>query len=548
MRIQFVIRSAMSLGLVLGVLVVNERFANAATYEVGPSKGYKQITDVTSMLKAGDVVEVQGDATYAPIELRNAGTQAQPITLRGVRVNGKRPIIKGGQHTVLVSGDYQVLEGFEITEGSQICLVHKSHGNVFRDDVVHKCPRHGILGTDAESGSLLMEYVEVYDAGAENPNEALKHPIYIATDEQAHPGSVFRMQHCYVHDANGGNSVKSRAERNEIYANWLEGAQYYELELIGPDDNSGDTVTAPREDGDVVGNVFFQTKSVSYVVRIGGDGTGRTGGRYRFVNNTFVHANNDGNSGSMRFSYSLESVELYNNVFYSPVRPIEYLARETELAWVSGPRVAGANNWISQGAANIPAGLTNTLFGTDPGFVDFAKRDVRLKAAGALVDMGAAVTARTDAFAIPRPLARASFTPPLRVLAAPGKASARLEVDAIDIGAFELGSPTEEPGVPGTEPPVIPGNPGLPPPGTSGGDGSAEPGPSASDAPYGSGGCSCGAHGVNRASDPGTAVFPVALAILGLAFAKRRRPRYASRRAFASFGVATRHARRNQRR
>jgi hypothetical protein len=43
----------------------------------------------------------------------------------------------------------------------------------------------------------------------------------MATDQTAYPGAVFRMQHSYVHDANGGNNVKSRAERNEIYYNWI---------------------------------------------------------------------------------------------------------------------------------------------------------------------------------------------------------------------------------------------------------------------------------------------------------------------------------------
>ncbi|MBL9108017.1 MAG: hypothetical protein JNM74_02050, partial [Myxococcales bacterium] len=268
-----------------------------------------------------------------------------------------------------------------------------------------------------------------------------------------------------------------------------------------------------------VGNVFFQTKSVSYVVRIGGDGSGRTGGRYRFVNNTFVHAANEGNFGAFRFSYSLESVELYNNVFVSP-RPIEYLARETELQWVSGRRVAGANNWITTGTTNIPEGLTGTIFGTDPGFVDLAKRDVRLKAESPLVDKGAATTARTDAYAIPRPLAKPTHTPPLRVLPALGKATVRASVGAIDIGAYEYGSATEEPGVPGTEPPTPPGTPGAD--GGLSGDG----GPTASADPSDSG-CTCEAAG---AEANGRAPLVGGLAFVGLAVSAVARRR-GSRRA-----------------
>jgi hypothetical protein len=42
------------------------------------------------------------------------------------------------------------------------------------------------------------------------------------------------MQYCYLHDQNGGNNIKSRAERNEIYYNWVSGGFYGEIELIGP--------------------------------------------------------------------------------------------------------------------------------------------------------------------------------------------------------------------------------------------------------------------------------------------------------------------------
>jgi hypothetical protein len=479
--VRSVLGGAMGFALVLG-----SREASAATLQVGPGKPYAELAELQKTAKPGDVIEVFGDHTYKTVFFEAKGTKAAPIVIRGVRVNGKRPVVAGGENTVLLMGDNTVFEGFEVTGGSETCVVHKADNVTLRDLVVHDCPKHGILGTDSDSGSLLMEYVEVYATGSGQQ----KHQVYIATDEAVHPGSVFRMQHCYVHDGNGGDSVKSRAERNEIYSNWLEGADFFELELLGPDDDSNDTVTAPREDGDVVGNVFFQHKGADYVVRIGGDGTGRTGGRYRFLNNTFVHGGGPGNKGSIRFSYALDSVELYGNVFFSPTKPIEYLFRETELTWVTSRQIVGSNNWISQGAMNVPTTLKDSIFGTDPGFVDLAKRDVRLTAASPLVDKGTASTARTDAFAFPRPLAKASFTPPLRVLASVGKASARAEVGVVDIGAFEFGSPTEEPGKPGTEPPPVPGTPALPAPGNGEG-GTTEPGASPSSGEEANDGCAC---------------------------------------------------------
>src|SRR5262249_21397512 len=141
-----------------------------------------------------------------------AGT---PITIRGVQAAGNRPRLSGGTNTMEVAGDHYVVEGFDLTAGSFRCFYHHADDVVLRDSVVHDCPAHGILGADQDSGSLLLEYVEVHHCGAGTS----QHQIYMATDEVNHPGSVFRMQFCYVHDATGGNSVKSRAERNEIYFN-----------------------------------------------------------------------------------------------------------------------------------------------------------------------------------------------------------------------------------------------------------------------------------------------------------------------------------------
>src|SRR6185437_270954 len=200
---------------------------------------------------------------------------------------------------------------------------------------VHGCPGHGILGADDDSGSLTLEYVEVYDAGSGE----MKHPIYMSSDPHAHPGAVFRMRHCYVHDGHGGNAVKSRAGRNEIYYNWIEGATYDELGLYGPEDS--DTANV-RADSDVVGNVIRKTHDGWYVARLGGDGSGQSWGRYRFVNNTVLLS--PASAGVFRITFGIDSLELYNNVFYR-VGGGGLLLMKDGGEWRSGrPIIAGSNN------------------------------------------------------------------------------------------------------------------------------------------------------------------------------------------------------------
>ena len=67
-----------------------------ATYQVGPARTYTNLQAIAKRLAPGDVVEVDGDAVYpGNATFDNHGTPANPITIRGVRVNGKRPVISG---------------------------------------------------------------------------------------------------------------------------------------------------------------------------------------------------------------------------------------------------------------------------------------------------------------------------------------------------------------------------------------------------------------------------------------------------------------------
>lgn len=404
------------------------------TYQVGAGRPYASLQAVASLLRPGDVVEVYGNQTYSGnIRLTRPGTASAKITIRGVAVNGKRPVLSGGTNTIELAGNHYVFENFEVTGGTSRCVYHHAHDVTIRNTLVRDCVSHGILGADTGSGSLTLEHSEVRNCGS---GDRL-HQIYMATDETAYPGAVFRMQNNYVHSARGGHNVKSRAQRNEIYYNWIEGAYYHELELIGPD---GQTETLAREDSDVVGNVLFQgytTRSHS-AVRIGGDGTGQSWGRYRFVNNTVVMGNAS-TSAAIRMFHGIESAEMHNNIFYRLGGGAVTATRDLEARWKNGRVIGGSQNWITSGSSAIPSTWTGTRMGSAPGFIDVANKNVRLTSSAAVLNVGNSSFSSPSGYAFPSPLARALYEPPVRITTLARKI-ARGSVGAVDLGAYEYGT------------------------------------------------------------------------------------------------------------
>ena len=495
------------------------RTAAADTLKVGPGQTYKKIQDATAAAKPGDVVEVQGDQTYqGTITFRadQSGTAEKPITVRGIIVNGKRPIltgIGGGPYdnmVVLLNSNHFVMESFEVVGDRTLtnyCLVHKADDVKLRDLVVHDCLHQaGLVSTDTESGSITVEYSEFYHNGQGEES----HQLYMATDEEMYPHSVFRLQYSYVHDGVGGNNVQSRAERNEIYYNWIEGAYYHELDLIGPD--VGDPNKA-REDSDIVGNVLIKS-SEWRIARIGGDGSGNSAGRYRFVNNTMILA--DATKTAISLQETVQSVEMYNNVIWGTKPGFQIY----DVLEPSGPAATlfGSNNWVLNGATSIPASWTQTTMGADPGFVNYAAHDLRPTATSPLLDRGTTITVSSGALAFPSPLSLPAFHPPQRRLVALGAAEARTIGQSPDIGAFEVSAAT-----PGAPPPDV--GPAGGPVGSGGSSGSSSSGSDPKGAPANGGstsddgGCGCVLVGAHHDAAGGSS----AAAVLALLAWRRRR-------------------------
>ncbi len=415
----------------------------AETYQVGPGRTHTTLQSVAGLLEAGDVVEVDGNNTYpGDVTFTRAGASDNKIYIRGIRVNGNRPVISGGTNTVAFQtpwpyegpgADHYVFEGFEVTGGSSRGIYHQADDLIIRDVVVHDCPAQGILGADQGSGSLTMEYVEVYACG----EGSYRHQIYMATDEIHYPGSVFRMQYCYIHDGNGGNNVKTRAERNEIYYNWIENAYYHELEMIGADGGDGGNPALAREDSDIVGNVLRKTSRNGFVTRVGGDDTGETNGRYRFVNNTII----SGSSAVFRFFDGIESIEMHNNIFYRNDGGVVNIVRDAEVEWATGDElIVGSNNWVHEDSINIPSQWVGTLSGTDPGFVNFSEGNLRLSGESLLINQANASPVGVTGYAFPNPKTPPDMHPPLHTVSESGLEEIRINDGSPDIGAYEVGS------------------------------------------------------------------------------------------------------------
>ncbi|MBN1760066.1 MAG: hypothetical protein JW863_17200 [Chitinispirillaceae bacterium] len=427
--------------LCLVVMVSGSAFTSfSRIIQVGNGKQYRELREIEDLTEPGDTIEVDGGATYAS----GATFAENRITLLGIRTGDEaRPEISGStSYGLNITGDDIVVEGFHVT-GMPKGIGVFGNNIIVRDCIISEC-NHGLIGYGTGTGNVTVEYCEFVGNGIPTGG-ATQHQIYMATDEITHPGSVFRLQFCYLHDGVEGDNVKSRAERNEIYYNWIEvaGSSGHGLGLFAPDPDDNDQVEIDtrREDADVVGNVIIQSRNSC--ARIGGDLPGNpTNGRYRFVNNTFILTGSRGDA--VRTFNMIETLEMFNNVVYSadPDADIRVI-NDADGEWVHSPRtLIGANNWISEHATRLPSASewNNTLSGTGSPFVDAENGDFIPGAESPLIDGGAAETPTVVAYPFADPLFPPVYLPSSPSLMAPGSARARPTDGHIDIGAFEAGS------------------------------------------------------------------------------------------------------------
>ena len=397
-------------------------------FHVGPGRDYRQLHEVADLIRAGDTVFVDGGASYEPVQFNRAGQAAMPVRIIGVPdENGARPLIAGGDTTVEFAGaHYYRFENFEITGGEQVCIRNNASHIRLTNIHMHDCLRHGVLGSDTFTGSVFIDRMEAHHAGGEKLGGNLKHPIYVATDPHAFPGSTLRVTSSYLHDF-GGNGIKSRAEKIEAYYNWIEPGDY--IDRDGDSDVSYYAIEANGFDGytsgktlnvDIVGNAFIARDQ--YLLRVGGDGTGSLYGHVRIAQNTMIMDESFTRyTTPIRFFGVLRSVYAANNLFYHlDNTPIRVQRLESEVDWVEEYRYAGTHNWVPEGSDDIaeyfPSDWVNTVFGTEnPGHVNvdgFDSLDLSLTAESSLRGAGGFDTHGPAEYRFSGTLDTPLYTPP----------------------------------------------------------------------------------------------------------------------------------------
>jgi len=419
------------------------------TFFVGPGRAFEKLQDVTWLLQAGDTAEVVGDHDYpATVNITDAmhGTEARPITLLGISTNDRRPkiVCTCSDSAILANGQHVIIDGIEIegvvtlasipTHPERLCyrgIVHGEDKLIVRNCSVHNMIM-GLL-SGANPGDVTIEYSEFF----ENGYGSFEHNIYIQ-HSMNYPNAVARIQFCHVHDALTAIGIKCRSHRSEIYYNYIQDNTGIGMELIAMDFPEPYLREHPS-DGDIVGNVFHTNVTNSSLVRVGGDGVGAGSfGRFRFVNNTFL-VTNPSNINCIRLFMGLESVELYNNIFFPyGLGPMNLLADQGGV-WPSGRLVAGANNWIrSVNVGMIPPELIGNIRTDAPGI----RIDYTVLPGSPLIDAGTLNTVNQWAPVPHRP--DTSFINPLLLpLFTPARAGAhqtdiapRLDTPTPTIGAF----------------------------------------------------------------------------------------------------------------
>jgi len=275
----------------------------ATDWQVGPQRLLKLPSAAVGLARDGDVISIdaglyQGDVASWPqhrLTIRGLGNGARLGALGKAAEDKAIWVLKGKDIVVenieLSGATAPALNGAGIRfEGTNLTLknCHFHHNQM------------GILTGVNPDSDILIENSEFNDNTVDYPRYGkLGHNIYIGNIRR------FTLRNSYVHDANTGHNVKSRARENYILYNRIT------------DERNGSSYLVDLPDGGagyLIGNLFHQganTENAAMLAFAAEHNQTQPNQQLYLVNNTFV---NDHPGGSFLNNHSIATAMLINNL------------------------------------------------------------------------------------------------------------------------------------------------------------------------------------------------------------------------------------------
>lgn len=291
-------------GLLLPAVAIAVLFAasvEAATYRVGPDRKFKRPSEVSGLVKDGDVVEIDAG------EYRRDTTVWRQNNLTLIGVGGRAHLIADGADAEgkaiwVIKGRNTTVENIEFSGAS----VPDKNGAGIRQEGANlriiNCYFHhnenGILAGGNKDSEILIRNSEFAHNGS---GDGQTHNIYI--------GNIAKLtvSKSYIHHARIGHQVKSRARKTVIEYNRIMDEETGNSSYIIDIPNGGVAV--------IVGNLLQQGPMTDNwaMISYGAEGVGNRPGTLYLVNNTLV---NDRGSGIfVDVSRAGEPARIINNIY-----------------------------------------------------------------------------------------------------------------------------------------------------------------------------------------------------------------------------------------
>jgi hypothetical protein len=244
---------------------------------VGPGQQFASIAAAVAAASPGDVIDVQaGIYTNDFVGIfKNLTLQAIGGVVKMVATvdppNGKA-IIEEGRSGVAVTINGFDISGAAVPDGNGAAIRYDGGSLTLNNDYLHN-NQNGLLGAADPAGSIIINNSEVAFNGT---GDGRTHNLYIGDIAD------FTLTNSYIHDANVGHEIKSRAQTNTIVGNRIfdnNSTSSYSIDLP----NAGNA--------DIVDNIIQQgpNSENDNIIAYGEEGATNFGTSVRIADNTFVN-------------------------------------------------------------------------------------------------------------------------------------------------------------------------------------------------------------------------------------------------------------------